>query len=94
MAKDAVAEQIAQLRAVAENPLVRPSLRVEARKALKALLPPASRRVITEPNGRGFPAEPRTGRRRASAYRPRRARKIAIAPTPTAISARLAGSGI
>jgi len=42
-AADEMADQIAQLRAVAENPLVRPSIRIEARLALKALVPPPQR---------------------------------------------------
>jgi len=57
-ARDDLAERIAQLRAVAENPLVRPSVRVEARRVLKTLLPPAPRRVAVEPDGRGYPPEP------------------------------------
>lgn len=56
--KDEMAEQIAALRAVAENPLVRPSLRVEARRALKALAPPAPRKPLAEPDGRGYHDEP------------------------------------
>jgi len=56
--RDDLAQRIAQLREVAENPLVRPSVRVEARRVLKTLLPPAPRRVAVEPDGRGYPAEP------------------------------------
>ncbi len=41
------AQHLATLRAVAENPLVRPSVRVEARRALRAILPP-SRRHTTQ----------------------------------------------
>lgn len=52
------AQRLTQLRAVAEDPLVRPSLRIEARKALKALVPPTPRRVVVEPAGRGYLAEP------------------------------------
>lgn len=40
-ALDSVQLQVAQLRAVAEDPSIRPSVRVQARLALKALLPPA-----------------------------------------------------
>jgi len=57
-ATDALALQVAQLRAVAENPLVRPSVRVEARLALKLLVPPAPRKPVVEPDGRGWMAEP------------------------------------
>ena len=37
------ADDIARLRAAAENPLVRPSVRVEARLALKTIAPAARR---------------------------------------------------
>jgi len=53
-----LAERIAQLRVVAENPLIRPSVRVEARRVLKTLVPPAQRKPVAEPGGRGWPAEP------------------------------------
>jgi len=57
-APDALELQIAQLRALAEDPRMRPSVRVQARTALKLLVPPAPRRVAVEPDGRGWPAEP------------------------------------
>jgi len=41
VALDLVQLQIAQLRVVAEDPRIRPSVRIEARRALKALVPPA-----------------------------------------------------
>ncbi len=45
------AQHLATLRAVAESPLVRPSLRVAARRALKALAP-SPRRCTERTNAR------------------------------------------
>lgn len=58
MAADEAAQHIAKLRAVAENPLLHPSLRVEARLALKALIPPPKRKPVVEPGQRGYPDDP------------------------------------